>query len=158
MLKLKFKLRTSGDMCSIIKMITTWDTHCCTYVFVHSVCFFYFSFSSVLYDENSHQLIHSRLRVWSALMLVGFMSNERFVHVWMNEWMNRMEIYVDVYTHSYIKARREEKSLSVQKSSLPHVVFRLCFTLNYGIICMMNFFPFSFAFDFVFEKNVKVQK
>jgi hypothetical protein len=102
LLKLKFKLRTSGDMCSIIKMITTWDTHCCTYVFVHSVCAFFFL---SLCDENSHQLIHSRLRVWSALMLVGFMSNERFVHVWMNEWMNRMEIYVYVY----IKARRGEE-------------------------------------------------
>lgn len=134
MLKLKFKLRTSGDMCSIIKMITTWDTHCCTYVFR--------TFFSVhtQNDENSHQLIHSRLGVWSALMLlVGFMSNERFVHVWMNEWIEWKYMYSYIYSHIH---KKEKKSLSEQKSS-PSTSCRIQIMFYAELwyhICIMNFF------------------
>jgi hypothetical protein len=138
-------------------MITTWDTHCCIrfslcifllpffisilsvsltdlfYVYFIYKCWWKYSHISWFAIPDSFAVCGSeraneRASVWSALMLVGFMmSNKRdlCMYEWMNEWMNRMEMY--------------KKKFICAESSLPHVVFRLCFTLNYGIICMMNF-------------------
>ena len=115
---------------------------------------FFIFFLSVLYDENSHQLIHSRLRVWSALMLVGFMSNERFVHVWMNEWMNRMEIYVYVYTHSYIK--QGKKVYLCRK--VRYLMLYSDYVLRW-IMVSYAWWTFSFLLRFwLCFQNVKVQK
>lgn len=119
-------------MCSIIKMITTWDT-----LLLHSQ---FFRISSAWWKlksadfqpgrrGKSDQHINVAVKTENHWILVQF---EICACEW-NEWMNRMEM----------KLRMEggkKKSLSEERKvapllHIPHVfVFRLCFTLNYGFI------------------------
>lgn len=109
-------------MCSIIKMITTWDdnvddddvdTLLHMYRLTMNISWFYACFG-----------LPDHINVWSFSALV----------VSMNEWMKRIQTAA---------SRHRVKSLSVQKFllvlhsilpllfvalMLPHVVFRLCFT------------------------------